>query len=177
MKKLMWLPLWAGAIWIIQWAVAQAEQYGPPSPAGTPLGGGLDSLWPSIGRLALTLVLVIGLIWGTMWLARKFMKGRWAGATDSNVRILERVHLAPKKSIDVVSIGNRVLVLGVTDTHVGLLTELPPGDFPIPGKEAATAAAKLAQQPTPQRDAWKQARQRMRDLFQSARLNGADIPS
>jgi flagellar biosynthetic protein FliO len=175
MKNIVSVPLTAGLLWLVQSGISVAQEYGPPSPGTIPVTGALDSIWPSIGRLAITLVLVIGLIWATMWLARKFMKGRWAGASDANVRILERVHLAPKKSIDIVSIGNRVLVLGVTDTHVGLLTELPPGDFPIPSREPKTTADKLAQQGSPQRDAWKQARQRMRDLFQSARLSGVDI--
>lgn len=168
MKRLQY-PLMTAVLWCAQAAALAAQEIGPPSPA---LTGGMESLWPSLGRLALTLVLVIGLIWGTMWLARKFMKGRWAGRQDAAVRIIDRVHLAPKKSIDIVAIGGRVLVLGVTDTTVGLLTELQPGD--LPGLAAEPGLPKPLETSAGQRrDAWRQARQRMRDLFQSVRLSEA----
>ncbi len=89
---------------------------------------GNESLWPSVGRLAITLVMVLGLIWGTLWLARRFTR-RGAGG-QSAVRVIERAHLAPKKSIEVVAVGERVLVLGITETSIALLTEMDPGEFP-----------------------------------------------
>jgi flagellar biosynthetic protein FliO len=135
--------------------------------------GGLDSIWPSIGQLAGALVLVLVLIWGTMWLARRVMKGSWSGRSDSNISVLERVHLAPKKSIEIVSVGNRILLLGVTEGQIGLLTELKPDDL----KQDNTAAV-TAQHRTSAADRRREliglARHKLNELFRTARAAETD---
>ena len=157
-----------------------AAQQGPipsskdPLPSLTSFGAG--DLWSSLGRLGLTLVLVVGLIWGTMWLARRVLKGRIAGRGESNLRVMERLYLAPKKSIEVVSVGGRVLVLAVTENRISMLAELAPGDLP------ATAGAVLGRPAMPraqehrQRDLLRQARVRMQELFASTRMTRAESP-
>ncbi|MBD3297070.1 MAG: flagellar biosynthetic protein FliO [candidate division Zixibacteria bacterium] len=127
-----------------------------------------ESLWSSVGRLAIALIVVVVLIWGTLWVAKRVMSGRLMGHSDSPVRILERCHLAPKRSVDVVSIGNRVLVLGVTEHNIGLLTELQPGDLPA-SSAFADALNQKQTTDTRYRDALSQARQKLNELFQSAR--------
>ncbi len=127
-----------------------------------------ESLWSSVGRLAIALIVVVVLIWGTLWVAKRVMSGRLMGKNDSPIRILERCHLAPKRSVDVVSVGNRVLVLGVTEHNIGLLTELQPGDLPA-SSSFADALKQKQSTDTRYRDALSQARQQLNELFQSAR--------
>ena len=151
-----------------------AAQWTTSADTVTALGGlASESLWSSLGRLALALVVVIVLIWGTLWIAKRVMSGRLTGKRESPVRVLERAHLAPKRSIDVVSVGNRVLVLGVTEHSIALLTELAPGDLAT----TDSFADALRQKQSGERrhgDLLSQARKRLNDLFQTARVSESD---
>lgn len=157
--------------------LASAQQ--GPAPAGkdalpslTSFGAG--DLWSSLGRLGITLVAVLALIWVTMWIAKRVLKGRIAGRGDSELRVMERLYLAPKKSIEVVSVAGRILVLGVTEHGISMLTELAEGDLTAaPGASPSRTALPKAQAQR-QRDLLRQARTRMRDLFASARVTQAE---
>jgi flagellar biosynthetic protein FliO len=135
--------------------------------------GGLDSIWPSIGQLAGALVLVLVLIWGTMWFVRRLMKGSWTGRGDSRITVLERLHLAPKKSIEIVSVGNRILLLGVTEGQIGLLTELKPDDLKQDDAAAAAARTKMSAGDR-RRELIGLARHKLNELFRAARASEAD---
>jgi flagellar protein FliO/FliZ len=111
---------------------------------------------------------VLVLIWGTTWLARRLMKGRWSGSDEDRMRVLERLHLAPKKSVEIVSVGRRVLVLGVTESQIGLLTELESGDLPQPDAPA-TLGGSSRQTAGRQRALLNEARHKLNELFRSAR--------
>jgi len=159
-------------------AAAAQQSANPPAndqlPSLTSFGTG--DLWSSLGRLGLTLVAVLGLIWVTMWVARRVLKGRIAGRGESGLRVRERLFLAPKKSIEVVSVGERVLVLGVTENHISMLTELAPGDLPDPANATQGRPVMPRAQEQRQRDLLRQARTKMLDLFQSSRITEAKSP-
>jgi flagellar biosynthetic protein FliO len=85
------------------------------------------SIWGMGLRLFLTLAIVVLLIIGSVWLYRRVMTRRWPGSvTERPVRLIDRVHIAPKRSLDVVAIGERVILLGTTETQISYLTELTP---------------------------------------------------
>ena len=123
----------------------------------------LPSLWRLFGALALVLVLA----WGTMWIAKRVLRGRVAGVNKSDLKVLDRVYLAPRRSVEIVSIGNRVLVLGVTDQAISMLTELSDEDIPSTapphGTDAASGAGARAV------DLWRSARRRLGDKLQRLR--------
>jgi flagellar biosynthetic protein FliO len=86
-----------------------------------------ESLGALIFRLVLTLAFVIAIILGTVWVLRRLMAKRWPGKLkDRPIRVLDRIQLAPKRSLDVVAVGDRIIVLGVTENGINLLTELSP---------------------------------------------------
>lgn len=145
-----------------------------PLPSLTAFDAG--DLWSSLGRLGITLALVIGLIWATLWVARRLLKGRVAGRGESGLKVRERLFLAPKKSIEVVTIGDRVLVLGVTENQISLLTELAPGDLASPANAVAGRPVMPPSQEQRQRDLLRQARMKMQDLFRSARMAHVESP-
>ncbi len=155
-----------------------AQLQGPPAPVTssrpslTSFGSG--DLVPSLGRLALTLVLVIALIWATMWVARRFLKGRVAKGGQSDAHVVERLFLAPKKSIEIVSIGNRLLVLGVTEDRISMLTELEQGNMPAVAGTNLGARRVVEPNDRRERDLLRQARTKMRELFQAARVQNVD---
>jgi len=86
----------------------------------------------SIGRVLLSLALVLGLMW---------MLGRWArsrtngkGNSKEALTVLARQQLSRNASVAVVKIADRALVLGVTDGQVSLL-----GDADLATMEATTS--------------------------------------
>lgn len=90
--------------------------------------------------LLLRLGFSLALVFGLMWVAGRVMKGRapLAGKrTTDHVEVLERKALSRTSSIAVVRVGEQVLALGVSDTNVTVLSEMPLADIAV----AATATA------------------------------------
>ena len=137
-------------------ACAQDGAAGSPAEQAFP-GTGLGDLMPSVWRLAGALVLVLALVWVTMWIARRVLKGRVAGGRIAAVRVLDRVHLAPRRSIELVSVKDRVLVLGVTDHNISLLTEFTGDEYQEPDSAVVAGPKPGAVSGTP-RDLWADTR-------------------
>ncbi len=79
-----------------------------------------------IARMAFSLIIVIGLIWGVVLLLRRISGKRVSGAAKSFIKVLERSYIAPKKAVYVIQVGNRTLAVGVTDAQMTTLAELDP---------------------------------------------------
>ncbi|WP_337063034.1 flagellar biosynthetic protein FliO [Kineococcus sp. G2] len=88
----------------------------------------------ALGRMSVSLVAVLGLLWlGARWLRRS----RAVGAATSGLEVLSRVGVGAKAGVAVVRIGERALVVGVTEQQVTLLTEAPAADLlPAPAAPA-----------------------------------------
>ena len=93
-------------------------------------------------RVTLSLAAVLGLF----WLVARGASRRMAGASRGLVRVRGRQALSRTSSVAVVEVGDRVLVLGVSDGGVRLLTELDPEELAV---EVATTQP--AGEPTPTR--------------------------
>lgn len=90
---------------------------------------------------ALTLVGIIALLAAALVYVRKYMPGKGAA---NNAAVIGRIPLPPKAAIAMVRIADRVLVVGITEANVSLLTEItdpaevrklsasgtPPADLP-----------------------------------------------
>jgi|GEM_PF-2894156 len=88
-----------------------------------------DSVWPMVVRLVLTLGVIVVVIVGAIWMLKWVMARRWAGKVQNHpIRVLDRIQLAPKQSLNVVAVGERVILLGVTETGISFLTELSPAE-------------------------------------------------
>ncbi|MGZ4472836.1 MAG: FliO/MopB family protein [Nocardioidaceae bacterium] len=79
-------------------------------------------------RVTLSLAAVLGLF----WLVARGASRRMAGASRGVVRVRGRQALSRTSSVAVVEVGDRVLVLGVSDGGVRLLTELDPEEVADP---------------------------------------------
>ena len=77
-------------------------------------------------RMLLSLGAIVAVIALIAWCARRFGLAPTArqGREDS-VRILSRTALDARKSVAVLSVRGRVLVVGVTPSEISLLTERP----------------------------------------------------
>lgn len=71
------------------------------------------------------LCLLLAALYGVLWAVRRFgVPGRGNAFRPGDMRVEGQVMLGPKRSVMVVRILNRRLVLGVTDHNINLLTEL-----------------------------------------------------
>jgi flagellar protein FliO/FliZ len=88
------------------------------------------SLWGMLARLLISLAVVLGLMLGAAWVMRRkggsLMRRMGKGMP---LEVLARQSLGRTASVQVVRLGDRALVLGVTDTQVTYLTEGEPGEF------------------------------------------------
>jgi len=123
-----------------------------------------DSVGALIFRLVLALAAVIGAILLTVWVLRRLMTRRWPGrAGERPVRIIDRVQLAPKRSLDVVAVGDRIILLGVTENGINFLTEL--------SAEEKTRFILDAVKQHGFRNTLDEAKSRMQQAFSQARTN------
>lgn len=76
-------------------------------------------------RMVLSLCIVLGL----MLLAARVAGKRYRTGDDSSVKVLQRQALSRSSTVTVVSVGNRVLVLGTTEQQVRVLAELDPQEL------------------------------------------------
>ena len=82
-------------------------------------------------RLIASLAVVVGLL---LLLAR-FGGRRFRGRSGDLVRIVHRQPLTRTSAVAVVAVGSRLLVLGTTEQHVSILTELDPDELGELGSE------------------------------------------
>ena len=112
-----------------------AKQSGIPavtvSPADTPAADspapltGYTSALPSLVRMLSALIIVIFAIYVGLYVLRRLMNRRFAGVGAPNaLEVIQSAPVGPKKSVTLVRIGDRSVLLGITDEHISPLTEL-----------------------------------------------------
>jgi len=86
-------------------------------------------------KMALMLVVVLGLAVGFLYLLRRFVPGPGRGR---RIQVVETVTMEPRRSLHLVKIGDRVLLVGSTDGGMSLLAEFTEDEMdvtpPDPGR-------------------------------------------
>lgn len=93
----------------------------------------LNFSWSGYFEALAILCFVLALLWAVLWLVRR--KGGGVFSRNANVpgmRVESRLALGPKKWLMVVRYLDRRLVIGLTDRHISLITEMPVDDMPPP---------------------------------------------
>ncbi len=109
----------------------------------------VGSAAPSLGvgavlQTLVGLAVVIGLVFGCAWLARRF--GFQPARRGGPLKVVSSVGLGAKESATIVEIGDTWLVLGVAPGNVRLLHTLPAGSAVAPADlPAGTASADRSQ--------------------------------
>lgn len=86
------------------------------------------SWWSTLAYL-ISLLAVFAFVVVMAYFASRFLSGRFQHQTAANGgRILEHLALGPNKSVCVVEIGGKVVLLGVTEHQVNLLAEIEDAD-------------------------------------------------
>jgi flagellar protein FliO/FliZ len=136
-------------------------------------------------ELVLRLGVALGVVLGLFWLVARAGARRLGGGSRALVRVRGRQALSRTASVAVVEVGTRVLVVGVSDGGVRLLTELDPAEVetPVPA-ETADAEGTPTPNPTgtlggsllaPQtwRQAWAAATNLLSPTGEATQANGA----
>ena len=82
------------------------------------------SFWGTLGKLILALALTLALIYATVWaLKLVWDKKGWDSTEggDRPIKVLASTHLAPRKTVFLVEVGKRILVLGAGHEEVTAL--------------------------------------------------------
>jgi flagellar protein FliO/FliZ len=87
--------------------------------------------------LILRVVVSLALVLGLFWLAARAGSRRFSTGPRSLMRVRGRQSLSRTASLAVVEVGTRVLVVGVSDGGVRLLTELDPFELEQPESPVA----------------------------------------
>lgn len=91
-------------------------------------------------ELTLRLIFSLAVVVGLLLLLARFGAKRFTGGAGSLVQVVHRQALSRTSAVTVVTVGSRVLVLGSTEQHVTVLTELDPEEL-VTDEEVAEALA------------------------------------
>ena len=102
-----------------------------------------DMLVPSLTRIGLSLLVIVAFIYGMVLLLRKLSGNKLGGSSrNKTVHLIEQTYLAPKKSVCLLKLADRAVLVGVTETQISMLTEMEWESMPqdalskVMGKEA-----------------------------------------
>jgi flagellar biogenesis protein FliO len=111
-------------------AAGAARALQEPSPADVPAADG-GAPFLTLAVTLLVFLLVVGLAWfGTRWLTRRLWGVPGTGA--GRIRVLERVPLEPRRTLYLVEIGSRILLIGAGDRDLRVLAEMDRAALPEP---------------------------------------------
>ena len=89
-----------------------------------PVGNTFPDTSQLLLRTSGALLLIVVLIFAVVFVLRRYVFSRnGSGPGSGEVRVLNSTFLGPKKSIHLVKVLNRILVLGVSDTQIATLSE------------------------------------------------------
>lgn len=95
-------------------------------------------------ELVIRVVFSLAVVLGLLWFVARTSSRRFGGPARSVVRVVARQSLARAASLAVVEVGERVLVVGVSENGVNLLTELDPSELSVAAAEPEVAPAAIA---------------------------------
>lgn len=90
----------------------------------------------SLGQMVLGLVVVLGLLLGTLWVLKRISAPR---SSAGHLRILGATPVGPRERVVLVEVAGRVLVLGVAPGRINTLHTLDSGELPAPSAGTSPA--------------------------------------
>lgn len=84
-------------------------------------GGPGGELWGAALRLVLALLILLPLVYGATLLYSKRMG---PGGSGRALKMIDAIHLGPNRTICLIEVEGRILVIGATQHHISTLAEL-----------------------------------------------------
>ena len=92
---------------------------------GTETEGFYSSAAPSLFKLISALVVVIACIYVGVYLLRRMMGKKYSGNRQNNLlEVLETTYIGPKKTVSLVRVADRAVLVGTSENHISPLAEL-----------------------------------------------------
>ena len=89
--------------------------------------GFYSSAAPSLIKLVSALVIVVVCIYVGVYLLRKLMGKKYSGNRRNTVlEVLETTYVAPKKSVSLLRVADKAVLVGTSENQISVLTELDP---------------------------------------------------
>lgn len=80
---------------------------------------------PSILKLLSAMVLVVAAIYGALFILKKMMGKKYTGNGSGRVlEVLETTYLGPKKTVSLIRVADKSVLIGSTEDNISVLTEL-----------------------------------------------------
>lgn len=108
----------------------------------------------SLAWLAISVFLKLGLVLVLMYVCLyvfRRLKFSTNGLSHRQLAILETLHLSPHQKLHLVQAGSKVLLIGATDDHLSVLSEVEMKDIPL----GVQAESKVELMPGRQNKQWK----------------------
>lgn len=100
-------------------------------------------VWPALIKLVLALGLILVIIYGSVWLMKRFSLGKMVGNSEL-ISVVDKRFLAPKQAVYLLKVGKQHLLVGSSEaglTKIAALASedleekpLPPGSAPASSK-------------------------------------------
>lgn len=98
---------------------------------GEETSSGGTNWWGDVPGLMIRLVIVLGLAYGSLRLLNYFTRsGRLGGAQGKALEVVDHLNLGQNRSIYLVRVSGRVLVVGATGNQLNLLSRMTLDDLP-----------------------------------------------
>ncbi len=105
-----------------------------------------DGMVAAMGKMAAALVIVVLAIYGAVWGLKRLNGGRRRRHSGQQLlEVIETAYLAPKKTVALLRVADKAIVVGITEGQMSVLTEL----------DSDQTALALADQPNPDSEAGK----------------------
>ena len=72
---------------------------------------------------------VLAILYGVMWAVRRFSGRPLLAKRGLSISVVETAHLGPNRSVHLVGVGNKLLLLGATTQQISVLAELESADI------------------------------------------------
>jgi flagellar biosynthetic protein FliO len=79
---------------------------------------------PSLARILAALMVIIIVIYVGVFLLRRMSGNRLGAGRGKTIQVIEQTYLAPKKSVCLLKLADRAVLIGITDASITMLTEL-----------------------------------------------------
>lgn len=96
-----------------------------------------DLLWD----LLLKTALVLAALYAALWAIRRFMGRGVIAPRGASILVIHSAHLGPGRSVHLIGVGDKMLLVGATSQQVSLLAELDAaGEVSLPDASAESAS-------------------------------------
>ena len=84
----------------------------------------MDAPTDLIGDVILKTSLVLAVLYGALWAVRRFSRGLGVARRGPAITVLQSAHLGPGRTLHLVGVGDKTLLIGATSQQVALLADL-----------------------------------------------------